>query len=212
MFHRYIRFVLFPLLLSVAGCSVYLDDYSYVPRPMLAEVPANVGGPTTRESNPPVTALASIIGVRQDDPKTKIPPSVEARLQVTNDSPDRVTFDPHSLQLADAAFLNFNAPILQPSDQTITLDPNQSGNVTAYFPVPAGKSVDNTDLSSLQLRWRVTLGDGRNVNQTAIFRRAPSYDYYYRPYYYYDPWMYGPYPYPYRYGYPYTRIVVVHPR
>jgi hypothetical protein len=208
--HRFIRFVLFPLLLSLAGCSVYLDDYSYSPRPMLAEIPANAGGPTTRETNPPVTALASIVGVRQDDPKTKIPPSVEARIQLNNDSGQPVNFDPHTLQLSDASFMNFDPPILQPPDQTITIDNGQTANVTAYFPFPAGRTIDNTDMNSLQLRWRVALGDGRNVTQNVIFRRSPNY-YYYRPYYYYDPWMYGPYPYPYRYPY-YSRVVIVHPR
>jgi hypothetical protein len=170
------------LLLCVVGCSPYLDDYSYTPRPGLADVPA-----TQPSQSPPLSAYASIIGVRIDDSRDQIPESVEVALQLNNNGPQTATFNPRSFALSDGTLTPFLPPLLTPPTST-TLAPGQSTNYTAYFPFPPGRHYDNSDLNSLQLRWSVSL-DGQSTTQTVMFRR-------YFPSYYYNP---GPY----YYGYPY---------
>ena len=116
------------------------------------------------------------------------------RLRVDNNGPQDVTLDPHSIELTNGLFLKFAAPTLQP-EAAITLPPNQSAVVTAYFPFPADRSYNNTDLSSLQLRWLLVI-DGHPTRQVVYFTRA-------YPRYYYDRYYdYGAYP----WGGPRTRV------
>ncbi|HSV13888.1 MAG TPA: hypothetical protein VLI90_06485, partial [Tepidisphaeraceae bacterium] len=125
------------------------------------------------------------------------PPSVEINFQLNNDGSQTVTFDPHTIQLSDAGLTRFDPPIVRPEQPPITLDPAQSTTITAYFPFPPGRTADNMEMSSLQLRWNVHIGD-RSVSQTVFFRQSSPTYYYYRPYYYYDdPYWYGG---PYWYG------------
>jgi len=182
------------LLTFVVGCSPYLDDFRYVPRPALAEVPA-----TPPQTAPPLSVFASVIGVRYDSPQEQLPDCVEVRLQLNNNGPQTVTFDPRSMTLSDGTLSAFAPPILRPPG-TVTLSPTQSTSYSAYFPFQPGRDYDNTDLSSLQLRWTVQL-DGRNVSQTAIFNRSVRY------YYYSDPYPYYPYPY---WGPVYGGVIIVH--
>jgi hypothetical protein len=192
---RICRMLLGPfVLMFLIGCSPYLDDFQYVPRPAVANIP------TTQPTDPPpLSAFASIIGVRVDDPQDQIPPSVEIALQLNNNGPQTATFNPRSFALSDGSLAPFMPPLLRPPT-SVTLAPGQSTNYTAYFPFAPGRDSDNTDLSSLQLRWTVQL-DSRSVSQTVMFRRSIRY------YYYSDP--YWGYPYPY-YGPYYGGVVIVH--
>jgi hypothetical protein len=166
----------------LSGCSTYVDDYYFGPRPARAEIPA-----TQPDQPPPVSALASIIGVHRADSQEGIPESVEVRLRVENTGANFVSFDPQSLELSDGAFVMFPRPVLRPP-QAWTLPPGQMALLAAYFPFPPGKSWDSTDLQSLELRWDVQI-DGHLARQVVLFNRVfPDY-YYTRPYYY------GPYPY-----------------
>jgi hypothetical protein len=179
------------------GCSQYVSDVSFVPRPAVADVP-----PTPPQQNPPVSAMASIIGVRYDDPSEQIPPSIEVRLRIDNNGPGSVVFSPTTMELSNGELQKYSAPIIRPPDP-VPLAQGQSAYVTAYFPFPPGHSYYDSDYSSLQLRWRVQI-DGKIVGQGAYFHR----DY---PTYYYD---YGPYPYwgyPAPYGYV-GGVVIVHRR
>ena len=155
------------LLPLIAGCSVYVGE------------------------TPPVSAMASIIGVRYDSPSEQIPSSVEVRLRVDNNGPGNVVFSPTSMELSNGELQKFPPPIVRPPDP-VSLAQGQSAYVTAYFPFPPGHSLYDTDYSSFQLRWRVQI-DGKIVGQGAFFRRQYStyYDYGYGPYPY---WEYpGPY-------------------
>ena len=109
-----------------AGCGVLprLWDFSYVPRPALADVP-----PNPPQTAPPVSAEASIIGVRYDDPKDAIPPSVEIRLRLDNNGPQEVDFDPTTLELSTGELVRFPPPMIRPPTP-ITLEAGQSPHMS----------------------------------------------------------------------------------
>jgi hypothetical protein len=188
--------MLLPLL--VGGCSPYYDDYTYVPRPALAEIPPRNGTAATQpgsSDSPRVSVLASIVGVHREDASKSIPESVEVRLQLTNDGSQSLTFDPHAMQLSDASLMWFDRPLVQPDQPPITLAPGHTSSVGAYFPFPRGRTLDSTDMNSLQLKWTLQTEGGRELSQTVLFRRGgPSYYYAYPRYYFYDPFWYAPYP------------------
>jgi hypothetical protein len=108
------------------------------------------------------------------------------RLRFESNIAEPVIFDPRSLNLTNGELLPFGPPILQPA-QTIDVTPMQPVTVSAFFPFPPGRSYDNTDMESFQLRWDALI-DGQAVRQVAYFHRV-AYAYY-PPYYGY----YGYYP------------------
>jgi hypothetical protein len=199
MFSRPSLLLLLTALMFIGGgCSLYLDDYRYVPRPAIAGIPPKPAEGTS----PQLTVLASIVGVRRDDAKSGIPSSVEVQLQFENAGPQKITFDPHTLQMSDASLTNLLPPIVRPESSAV-LAPSETAAYTAYFPFPPGRSPDDMDLQALKLRWTLKLDD-RPVSQVVMFRLAyPSY-YYYG--YYPGPYYYW-YPPPVWYG---SSVVVVH--
>lgn len=180
-----------PAVILLGGCSQYVDDFQYMPRPALAQLP-----PASPQQAPPITVQASVIGVRHADSKEGIPTCVEVRMQVENSGAQDVVFDPRTLALTNGELLSFGPPLLRPP-QPMTLAPMQSVMLVTYFPFPPGRSYDDTDLESLQLRWLVQI-DKHTIGQVVYFRRVH--------YYYYDPyWAYPPY------GF-YGGVVIVHRR
>jgi hypothetical protein len=168
------------LLVLLAGCSPYVDDYWYQPYQAQSAIPA------TQPDQPPVVgATASIVGIRNEDKGEGIPLSVEVRLQIDDISGQDVTFDPRTMALNTAQLIQFPSPILYPA-MPAHLGPSQSAIFTAYFPFPPRLSYSNMDLNSLQLHW-ATLIDGRVAGQAADFRRTVRV-------YYYDPYYAYPYP------------------
>ncbi len=163
-------------MIITSGCSQYVEDYQYAPRPALAEIPS-----TQPDMGPPLSALASIVGIRREDRDARLPESIEVRLQLNNNGPQQVMFDPNALRLTDGSLFNFPPPIIQAS-QPLDLAPGQSLMLGVFFPIPAGRDYDDFDLESFQLRWTVQLG-GRPVTQVVYFHRVHVY---YRPYDYYD--------------------------
>ena len=179
------------LLLLAAGCAPYVEGYYYAPHPALALIPA------TQPSQPPtVAAFASVVGIRRQDDQLHLPLSIEVRLRIDNNGSQQLWFDPRSMQLTSGDLIRFGPPLIDAESQLV-VDPGQSALITANFPFPGGKSYDDFDLSSLELRWGERVGP-QNVGQVAEFRRAI----YVYPSYYYGPyWDYGyPYPYPYFHG------------
>jgi hypothetical protein len=193
MARRFILLSVIAVALLACGCSVYLDGYNYAPRPAVAEVAS-----TQPQEASPVTAYATVVGVRKDDPQNHIPSSVEVRLRVENNGSHSVTFDTHTLELMNGDLLKFPPPQLD-SEPTMNLAPYQSSVLDAKFPFPPGYDYNNADLESLNLRWQIRI-DGEPVNMTAQFRRQYT-QYYYNPYWGYPPYYGG------WYG---TRVVVVH--
>lgn len=181
---RLLAFAVGLALLALSGCSEYVSDYRYVPYPGMAEIPS------TQPQDPPrVSALTSIIGVHYENRSEGIPFSVESRLQLTNTGAQTVVFDPSSLQLTTGSLVTFPPPVVRPP-QPFALGPGQSATAVAYFPFPPGQDLDQINVDTLQLRWRVQI-DGSRVGQAMNFRRAYHYYYDDGPYYGY------PYPYPY---------------
>jgi hypothetical protein len=181
------------MLMGIVGCSQYDDSYHFTPSPVTAQIPG-----TQPSDPPPVTADVTIVGVRWDDPQNHVPPSIEIRMRIDDDSPENVVFDPMGMQLSTGQLIRFPEPIVRPT-QPITIGPSQSAYLTAYFPFPSGQSQDTMDLSSLQLKWQLAIGE-RRVGQIANFTRTPTY--YSGPYYYY----YAAPPPPYYYG----GVVIIH--
>jgi len=166
-----------------------------MPRPAVANIP-----PAPPQTYPPVTALASVIGVRLPDSRQGIPTSVQVQLRIENNGPETVVFQPQSMQLLDGVLMDFPPPMV-PAPSPVTLAPQQSASVSAYFPFPPGRSCDNTDLNALQLRWSVQV-NGQIQGQAVSFSRVFT-AYYYQPY-----WVYPP-PYPW---FGFGGVVVIHRR
>jgi len=176
----------------ICGCSSYVGDFQYVPQPALAEIP-----PNPPDKDPPVSAFASVIGVHRADRDQDIPESVEVRFRLENNGPHTITFDPESLELMTGDLLAFETPIVHPA-HVVTISPSDVVMVDAFFPFAPRHSYQNTDMSSLQLRWREQI-DQSPVAQSTSFRRIYPYHYYYGP----DPYW----------GYPYYGgVVIVHHR
>jgi hypothetical protein len=176
------------VLLFLGGCtySPYVDGYFFLPRPVVANLPA-----TQPSQPPPVGATASVIGVRWQDRRASLPESIEVRLRIDNNGPWTVTFDPRYLQLSTGDLVQFPQPITEPG-APVTLGPGESTMTTAYFPFPGDRSYAEFDLRTLQLRWFVYLGQQR-VQQVADFHQS------YRSYYSDDGPYYGAYGGPYFY-------------
>ena len=192
---RLVPMVSLLVLVSAAGCSPYLDDFRYAPRPAVAEIRS-----TSPQQAPAVTAMASVIGVRREDRNEGIPESVEVRLRLENNGAETVVFDVQTLNLTGGQLLPFPPPVVR-APSPITLTPMQSMTLTAFFPLP--RSFHEGDLDSLVLRWIVQVG-GQKVSQSVTFRQV------YARVYYYDPYW-GPYR-----GYPpyfwYGGVVFIHRR
>jgi hypothetical protein len=171
-------------LLAVIGCSQYDDDYHYTPSPVTAEIPA-----TQPQDPPPVTVMATIVGVRYADEDNHLPQCIEVRMQVENNGPNVVGFDPISMEMRNSELVRLGPPIVRPPDP-ITLNPSQVAYLTAFFPFPGGVSYDQMDLNSLQLRWGLKIGN-KPVGQAAYFSRVWA-SYYYGPGP--SPYWYGPPP------------------
>lgn len=184
-----ITFFSLGLLVLISGCSPYVEGFRYAPRPAVADVRLATTQPNQRAQSP-VTAYAAIIGIRREDKRQHIPLSVSVRLRLDNHGPQEVVFDPHTLDLTDAQLLRFPPPIGVPP-QPVTIPPEQSFTLQAYFPFPFGLSYDNSGMENLQLHWTVQI-DGQVVPQNASFHRVHNY-YMYDPYWDYPP---GPFFYP----------------
>lgn len=153
-------------LLLVGGCqtSPYDNRYVYSPRPL------------TLETTPPgmpeagaVRTLVSVVGVRQRDEDADLPASVHLRIRLDNTTESTVTFDPGTLSLFAADVREFPPPILQPAE-TVTLGPNGTATVNAFFPLPGERVPAGMDLSGLSARWAIEV-DGRTVPDSATFAR-----------------------------------------
>jgi hypothetical protein len=161
-----------PLLLG--GCSAYVEDYHFVPRPALTELP-----PVPPEQVPPFVAMASIIGIRREDSKEMLPTSIEVRMRLENAGSQSVQIDPRTLDLTNGELLKFPPPIVRPPGP-IAINPTQMVVISAFFPFPPGSYYGNVDLNSLELRWLVQIG-GKSIPQAVYFQRIYE-TYYYNPY------------------------------
>jgi hypothetical protein len=175
-----ISMLLLGLMVLAGGCSAYIGDYEYVPRPAIAQVPT-----TEPQAPPAATAWATVEGVRRADRDAGIPFSVEVHFQLQNTAPEVMNFDPRTLVLSDGSMINFLPPAGVPV-QVMSIAPGQSVTLVVYFPFLPGSDLDNMKMSPLTLRWAEQIG-GQVFPQSVYFTRI--FPYYYSPYW-------GPAPYP----------------
>ena len=177
-------------LLALVGCSTYLPDYYYLPRPGIVNVPPAATQPTTQPAEPPAMVfVATVVGVRRGDDWKHIPEAVEVRIHIENGK-DAMTFDPRSLALKTGNFTPFTTPHVWPS-APLTLLPGQQLDVLAIFPFLPGFSTNSADLTTLDLRAHADIG-ARPIDTAIPFQRSfPIY--YVEPYPYYDPYYGQPY-------------------
>ncbi|HUB24307.1 MAG TPA: hypothetical protein VL992_02680 [Tepidisphaeraceae bacterium] len=180
-----------PLLMLAVGCgpsSPYVSGYYYDPHPLVASLP------TTQPSEPPpVSAYATIVGIRLPDDKLHLPLSMEVRLRIDDNSPDPVTLDPRSMDLSTGDLVRFDPAIVNPMTP-VTINPGESAMITAEFPFPPGMTYSQINLEDLQWRWVLYVGPQR-VDQVANFKQVVEPTYYGGPYYYGPSvYVYPPYP------------------
>ena len=149
---------------ALGGCSVYDHRYLYAPRP------AEVLSPP--DSGEELRTLVSVVGVRRADQESKLPACIEIRLLFENAGSDQVTVEPDSLVLTSAGLKRFPDPIIRPVDP-IEDAPRDGRVVVAYFPFPDDIYPAEFDLSGLNLRWKLKVGD-RSVTGSATFTRLPE--------------------------------------
>ncbi len=172
-------------LLLAAGCSTYVEDFDYVPHPAVAEIT-----PVPPDRAPPVSAFATVVGLRRADHDQDIPTSIQVRLRLENNGPRDLHIDPQSLKLETGDLLAFSPPIVRPG-RLVTVSPQDSVTFDAFFPFPPDHSYHNTDLRALNLRWRVEIAESSFVESVSFQRVDP-----YRDYAYPDPyWGYPGYGY-----------------
>ena len=186
----------------LAGCSAYLPEYAYFPRPGVVLIPQNLQPPASQPSTQPavapnepaaMTVLATVVGVRREDVGKHLPQAVELRLRLENGAMP-ATFDPAQVKLVTGSLVALGPPMMVPAEP-MALAPGQEAAVLAIFPLPAGFSDSTLDLSGLRLSVPVTIS-GRAVQAGINFQLVlPAY-YGYGSYPYYNPY-YGPYYYPY---------------
>jgi hypothetical protein len=189
----------------LGGCSTYLPDFDYYPSPALVMIPQSLQAPatqpaTTQQAMPAEPAamnvLATVVGVRREDPDKHLPEAVEIRLRLENGAMP-AAFDPSQVQLVTGGLVTLGPPTMVPA-QPMTLSPGEQVVVLGIFPLPPRLSVSTLDLSGLRLSVPITI-NGRPVQAGMNFQRINPY-YVYGPYPDYYP--YYPYYGPYYYAYP----------
>jgi hypothetical protein len=158
-----------PALLATAlaaGCSTYLPQYAYVPKPAQLELTAKA------DDTPLARTLVSVIGVRRAVPAEGIPVSVEIRVRVENLGTAPVMFDPASLALLSGDLKTFPAPTLLAADP-VELAPGASATVDARFPFPDDGTTSSVSMDGLHVQWSLEHG-GRTIPGSVTLTRRPQ--------------------------------------
>jgi hypothetical protein len=210
-------------LLILGGCSVYDRAYAFDPPvatvstdAVSAESDASGDEGAATHDKDAIRTMVSVTGIRRADTRAGLPPSVEVRLHVINDSSQPVELDPDSLTLISANLQELPKPIVR-AQRDFTIPAGERRGFAAYFPLddpsrprPRPRN-EPPDLSGVSVNWLLRV-DGNPVRNETSFSRRPvyrsyaySYPYSYDPWWYpYDSYYYG-YPYYRHYGYPYYR-------
>jgi hypothetical protein len=187
----------------LGGCSTYVADYDYFPKPALVVIPQSLQPPATQSAatQPAMPAepaamnvLATVVGVRREDSGNHLPEAVEIRMRLENGAMPAV-FDPAQVQLVTGGLVALGPGTMMPA-QAVTLSPGQQLEVAGTFPLPAKFSDSTLDLTALRLSVPVTI-NGRAVQAGMTFQReipyyaAGPYAGYYPYYPYYGPYFYA---------------------
>lgn len=154
---------------ALGGCapqSPYLSGYRYAPEPALVDV--MVKGNTTQR--PPVSVLASVIGIRRTGATAAAPPAVEVRMRFENNGQIPITVDTSTFSLDTGTLIPLEQPEVH-GPRTFQVAPGQSQTISSFFPFPPGLRPRDPGLDSLRLRWQIQI-DNHVVPQTAYFELA----------------------------------------
>lgn len=160
----------------LAACSTF-HDVRFAPTPQeVLIVDSEVSGLLGR-------ALLTVRGVRRADSEGNRPAQVEVLMRLENSGTVPFALDAGSLQVSTGDLVTLPAGELVPQVPE-PVAPNGAGEVTAAFPLPAGRSFSDLDWSGLNLRFAVRYAEHRKV-LSASFERVSyyPYGYGYGPYY-----------------------------
>ena len=161
------------LLISV-GCGTYDARFAYEPAPAETRL-TETGQP---EAEPVGRMLTSIIGVRRNDPNIDHPNTVQVRLRIENDGPQTIRINPTSLQLLTGNLREFGSPSTEPSG-AVDVPTGERASLDAYFPFPPETNSENLNLSGLNLKLDMRIGE-RTEQRSVNFHRL---EYRYEPRY-----------------------------
>jgi hypothetical protein len=159
------------MIIGANGCapaSPYLSGYRYAPEPALVDV--MLKGNTSQK--PPVSVLASVVGIRRTGATTAAPPAVEVRMRFENNGQVPISMDTGTLSLVTGTLIPLDAPeVHMQGPKVLQIAPGQPVTFSAFFPFPPTIVPHDPALNSLRLRWQIQIGD-QVVPQTAYFERA----------------------------------------
>jgi len=148
------------------GCGDrYAGKFRYRPNPYATTVASKADGAAG-----PVEMLAAIRDVREVEDGEGA--TLHATLHLENLADRQVRFDPGSLALFSADLRRFGEPETTPSAE-VTLDPGGSMKILARFPFPEGLKPEDVDMSGLNLRWTVQIGDEKLTRNSTFTRIHP---------------------------------------
>lgn len=150
-------------VIGAAGCetSPYDDRYFYEPRPADITAEAPDGGT--------IRSLATIVGVRRNVASIPHPATVDVRLRIENDTGGVIRFRPGALLLSSADVRDFPPAEIRPPG-VVEIPPGARATIAAYFPFPDAAIPGDFDLSGLNLRWSMEVGD-RTLTASATYWR-----------------------------------------
>lgn len=164
------------VLLLVAGCLNSYDQYTYGPR--LAAMDANVGNGESGS----VTVVATILGIRKGDGRDRV---IDVGFWLENHTGNDVRLAVSEARLLSADLGLFRLAATVPA-AVPAVSPGVDEKITLSFAFPAGRKMNEVDLSGLSLTWAIR-SDIHLIRRTMSFvrvsRQPPRTDdpYFYRP-------------------------------
>lgn len=156
------------------GCATWYDVL-YTPSPLEVKL----ADATTPDFS--ARALVSVLGVRR--PAGGNPAQFELALRVENLGTRPFSVEPESLQLLSADLQPVGAPTVLPEPPPLPVEAGQAVALQLAFPLPPGRTIDDFNLSGINLSFALHYAERRLV-ASASFQRQLVMPY---GYYYYDP-------------------------
>lgn len=181
--HRF-RLVAAALLsAALASCTTYYDVF-FVPAPL--EVRMGDGA----EPGGLARALIAVQGIRRADAEHDQPARIELKLRFDNIGSTPLEVEPASFEVLAADMQPCGtAQVVQTLDHALAT--NEFVDLDVFVPLPPGKTIDDFDLSGLNVSWAVRFADRRIVTGVSFGRYYPTRYDYYDPFYPWPRWGCG---------------------
>ncbi len=176
------HFFTVPLAVAAAlftSCATTYHSARFVPAPL--EVPLLAEGDPAGQAR----ALLSVRGIRRASKGN--PAEVEIKFRIENMGSLPLTLEGQQWELVDSDLNAFGPARFEPEPGAV-LEPGAKLTSLVFFPVDAGKKLDDYSLGGFNLRLAIRMQD-RVVSTGVAFERVA--ESYYPPYYYNDG-FYGP--------------------